>query len=133
MGGALSSKSNTLETRYEPFLNSVDTMDYSQVIRRLEMTVNGLQTEIHALQEKNNRMDIRLARMDTLMQNKYQEMQNSVFNCNERIAIITKDMEALLNNDKLLLEKLIEKNIVSTIHEEQNIFSNASDEIYHST
>ena len=37
---------------------------------------------------------------------------------NEKINIITKDMENLLNNDKILLDKLIEKNIVSTIQEE---------------
>ena len=40
----------------------------------------------------------------------YHNQQN-----NEKINIITKDMENLLNNDKILLDKLIEKNIVSTI------------------
>ena len=62
---------------------------------------------------------MRIVRMEQSTQNKYQELQNAVYNNNERINIITKDMEALLNNDKLLLDKLIEKNIVSTIQEEE--------------
>ena len=137
MGNTFSySKSNNFDSKYEPFLTSVDTVDYSQVIRRLEIIIDGMKLDIQSLQEINNRLEIQLARMNTLMQNKNQEMQNSIFNCNERIAIITKDMESLLNNDKLLLDKLIEKNIVSTIQEEHNLSSNksinSSDDIYKS-
>jgi hypothetical protein len=55
-------------------------------------------------------------------------MQSALYNVNEKlneklndkINIITKDMENLLNNDKILLDKLIEKNIVSTIQESEN-------------
>ena len=121
------------EPKYEPFLTSVDTIDYSQIINRLEITIDNLRLDIQSLKEKNDRMEMRLSRMDTLMQNKYQELQNSVFNSNERIAIITKDMESLLNNDKLLLDKLIEKNIVSTIQEETNENETSNDERYQST
>jgi hypothetical protein len=116
--GNFASKSYYANSRYEPFLTSVDTIDYSQIINRLEITIDNLRLDIQSLKDKNDRMEMRLSRMDTLMQNKYQELQNSVCNSNERIAIITKDMESLLNNDKLLLDKLIEKNIMSTIQEE---------------
>jgi hypothetical protein len=116
--GNFASKSYYSNPKYEPFLTSVDTIDYSQIINRLEITIDNLRLDIQSLKDKNDRMEMRLSRMDTLMQNKYQELQNSVCNSNERIAIITKDMESLLNNDKLLLDKLIEKNIMSTIQEE---------------
>jgi len=129
--GNYSSRSDNLQSKYEPFLTSVETVDYSHIIRKLEMTIDTMRLDIQSLRDKNDRMEIRLSRMDTLMQTKYQELQNSVFNSNEHIAIITKDMESLLNNDKLLLDKLIEKNIVSTIQEAENEKSN--DEIYKST
>jgi len=128
--GNYSSRSDNLQSKYEPFLTSVETVDYSNIIRKLEMTIDTMRLDIQSLRDKNDRMEIRLSRMDTLMQTKYQELQNSVFNSNEHIAIITKDMESLLNNDKLLLDKLIEKNIVSTILEAENEKSN--DEIYKS-
>ena len=129
--GNYSSRSDNLQSKYEPFLTSVETVDYSNIIRKLEMTIDTMRLDIQSLRDKNDRMEIQLSRMDTLMQTKYQELQNSVFNSNEHIAIITKDMESLLNNDKLLLDKLIEKNIVSTIQEAENEKSN--DEIYKST
>jgi predicted nucleic acid-binding Zn-ribbon protein len=122
--GNFYSKSDNLSAKYEPFLTNVDTVDYSQIIRKLETSIENMRLDIRGLQEKNDRLEMRLSRMDNLIQNKYQELQNSVFNTNERIAIITKDMESLLNNDKLLLDKLIEKNIVSTILEEPNESSN---------
>ena len=131
--GNFSSRSDNLQSKYEPFLTSVETVDYSQIIRRLEITIDNMRLDIQSLKDKNDRMEMRLSRMDTLMQTKYQELQNSVFNSNERIAIITKDMESLLNNDKLLLDKLIEKNIVSTIQEETNENETSNDEIYQST
>lgn len=131
--GNFSSRSDNLQSKYEPFLTSVETVDYSQIIRRLEITIDNMRLDIQSLKDKNDRMEMRLSRMDTLIQNKYQELQNSVFNSNERIAIITKDMESLLNNDKLLLDKLIEKNIVSTIQEETNENETSNDEIYQST
>lgn len=131
--GNFSSRSDNLQSKYEPFLTSVETVDYSQIIRRLEIIIDTMRLDIQSLKDKNDRLEMRLSRMDTLMQNKYQELQNSVFNSNERIAIITKDMESLLNNDKLLLDKLIEKNIVSTIQEEINENETSNDEIYQST
>lgn len=131
--GNFSSRTDNLQSKYEPFLTSVETADYSQIIHRLEITIDTMRLDIQSLKDKNDRMEMRLSRMDTLIQTKYQELQNSVFNSNERIAIITKDMESLLNNDKLLLDKLIEKNIVSTIQEETNENETSNDEIYQST
>ena len=46
---------------------------------------------------------------------KIQNIETLINNTNSRISVITTDLESLLNNDKLLLDKLIEKNIVSTI------------------
>lgn len=110
MGNIMSSKGS----KYEPFLSSnVD----EQLVRKLENTIDNLKLDMQALKEKNDRIDMRISRLETMVQNKYQELHNALYNTNERITIITKDMEALLNNDKLLLEKLIEKNIVSTIQE----------------
>lgn len=118
MGNYISSRNtNTnknINRTYEPFINNsalniVDT--------NMEKELEYLRTEIKTLKDKNDRIEMRIARLDQLMQNKYQELQNSVNNNNERINIITNDMESLLNNDKLLLDKLIEKNIVSTIQE----------------
>ena len=92
---------------YEPFINNQNN-------RECEL----LGIELRNLKDKNDRLEMRIVRMEQSTQNKYQELQNAVYNNNERISIITKDMEALLNNDKLLLDKLIEKNIVSNIQEE---------------
>jgi hypothetical protein len=47
------------------------------------------------------------------------ELENNQKITKDNINAITKDMESLLENDKLLLDKLIEKNIVSTIQEEE--------------
>jgi len=59
-----------------------------------------------------------------LQSEKIQELENRQNNLQDQNTIITRDMEGLLNNDKLLLDKLIEKNIVSTIQEENQIEDN---------
>ncbi len=117
MGNFASISNKNAASRYEPFLNNVDTIDYTQIIKNLEKTINNIQLDNQILNEKNNRLEMRLSKIDISMQNKYQELQNLVLNNNERIIIITKDMQSLLNNDKLLLDKLIEKNIINTIEE----------------
>lgn len=45
------------------------------------------------------------------------ELQNQNNKLEQKINIITNDMQSLLNNDKLLLEKMIEKKMLSTIEE----------------
>jgi hypothetical protein len=118
MGNYVSSRSkNTnknINSTYEPFINN---NEINIVDKKIEKELEYLRIEIKTLKDKNDRMEMRIARLDQLMQTKYQDLQNSVYNNNERINIITNDMESLLNNDKLLLDKLIEKNIVSTIQE----------------
>ena len=91
------------------------------------------------MHDKNGRLELRISRQDQLMQSKYIDLQNNVYNIetsntqnlslcydkfNDKLNIITKDMESLLNNDKLLLDKLIEKNIVSTIQEHNEELQN---------
>jgi len=118
MGNYVSSRSkNTnknINSTYEPFINN---NEINIVDKKIEKELEYLRIEIKTLKDKNDRMEMRIARLDQLMQTKYQDLQNSVYNNNERINIITNDMESLLNNDKLLLDKLIEKNIVSNIQE----------------
>lgn len=115
---------NHNELHYEPFLNNGNgkgknkTTEYINRIVKLESENEYLSIEIRTIKEKNDRLEIKVARIEQQMQNKYQELQNAIYNNNERIGVIAKDMEALLNNDKILLDKLIEKNIVSTIQEE---------------
>ena len=87
-------------------------------IQKLSETNRLLEEEVRVFKRE---MDVRTSRIDTSIQIKYNELLNSIsyYNekTNEKIGIITKDMENLLNNDKILLDKLIEKNIVSTIQE----------------
>ena len=118
MGNYVSSRNKNINkninSTYEPFINNSET---NIVDKKIEKEFGCLIIDIKNLKDKNDRMEMRITRLDQLMQTKYQDLQNSVYNNNERMNIITNDMESLLNNDKLLLDKLIEKNIVSTIQE----------------
>ena len=51
-----------------------------------------------------------------MMDKKIIELQNHNGRLEQKLNIMTSDLESLLNNDKLLLEKMIEKNILSTIN-----------------
>ena len=126
MGNLLSynkNRHNNGTNAYEPFINNSANQSSNQV--SLEEQIKKLSEKIRLLESELNtikiQMDIRDSRIDTSIQNKYNELLNSIIyhneKNNEKIIIITKDMENLLNNDKILLDKLIEKNIVSTIHE----------------
>ena len=128
MGNLLSSnKSKSDQNIYEPFVNK--SQNYINVMEQMHQLVD----QIQKLADKNRfleeelkiykrELDTRTSRIDTSIQNKYNELSNIISHHNEKnnekIGIITKDMENLLNNDKILLDKLIEKNIVSTIQEE---------------
>lgn len=124
MGNLLSynkNKHNNNKNIYEPFINNstnqlINHISLEEQIKKLSEKIRLLETEINVIKIQ---MDIRESRIDTSIQNKYNELLNTII-ChdeknNEKIIIITKDMENLLNNDKILLDKLIEKNIVSTI------------------
>jgi hypothetical protein len=80
---------------------------------------NRLKHELYISNEKRNQLEVRLAKIESVIHSKLQTLDLSINNTNSRISVITTDLESLLNNDKLLLDKLIEKNIVSTIQEEE--------------
>lgn len=117
--------------QYEKFINdnNLDNQDINNnyiTIRRLETQLSVISDEITSLKQKHDRTEQRMRSQDLLIQNKLQEFNQLIVNLQfrvnlneEKITIITKDMESLLNNDKLLLDKLIEKNIVSTIQEHE--------------
>jgi len=115
---SFSSKSRNNNPRYELFLSSEQSPKHSPELNRMNQRIDA---EIRLL-----RLDI--ARIDSRITELQNSMQSALYNVNEKlneklndkINIITKDMENLLNNDKILLDKLIEKNIVSTIQESEN-------------
>lgn len=111
---SFSSKSRNNNPRYELFLSSEQSSELNRMNQRIDADIRLL------------RLDI--ARIDSRITELQNSMQSALYNVNEKlneklndkINIITKDMENLLNNDKILLDKLIEKNIVSTIQESEN-------------
>jgi hypothetical protein len=111
---SFSSKSRNNNPRYELFLSSEQSSEQNRMNQRIDADIRLL------------RLDI--ARIDSRITELQNSMQSALYNVNEKlneklndkINIITKDMENLLNNDKILLDKLIEKNIVSTIQESEN-------------
>ena len=60
------------------------------MINRLQLKINNLE---NALEEKNNESN-------NIVQN-----QNSIYTINEQINLIHKDLKALMENDKILIEK----------------------------
>ena len=96
------------------------TDENSDVIVNTTITeeFNRLKHELYIINEKRNQLEIRLAKAESSIHSKIQNIETLINNTNSRISVITTDLESLLNNDKLLLDKLIEKNIVSTIQEE---------------
>ena len=113
MGNRLSSSNNN--TTYEPLINNINIESENETKNENKY----LKSIILNLQSKNENIEIRMSKIDQMMQNKYEDIYSSINIINERITIMTKDLESLLNNDKLLLDKLIEKNIVSTIQEQE--------------
>jgi len=103
---------------YEPFVNEPTEQMQTQQLQKLIEQNRMLEEEVKILKRE---LDMLTTKIDISIQNKYNELLNSIkyYNekNNEKINIITKDMENLLNNDKILLDKLIEKNIVSIIQD----------------
>jgi hypothetical protein len=107
--------------------NYKQILNESDIIKHLETECVDLRSLIKELIEKNNKLEIRLYKMEQLYKmhdQKHLDIVNTLSNHNNKINVITNDMESLLNNDKLLLDKLIEKNIVSTIEEEEEADEN---------
>ena len=117
MGNLISSKSKK-NPKYELFLSNEQSQEQHHMNQCVEAEIKLLRLDFAQQVEKRERLEMKLAKMETYIQSKHTELINSQMLTNEKINIMAKDMENLLNNDKLLLDKLIEKNIVSTIQEE---------------
>jgi hypothetical protein len=100
---------NTTITDLKSRINNQQvTIDSFEVkYNRLDRKINDLQTQLSEIQQQQ----LRLANISSA---NFESLESKI---NERISIITKDMDSLLNNDKLLLEKMIEKKMLSTINE----------------
>jgi hypothetical protein len=134
MGNLLSPAHRKSKNIYEPFVNPhanthapapahanayAYNLDLAERIQELTDKNRQLEEEIKIIKKE---LELKTSRIDTSIQIKYNELTNMITYHNEKttnkINVITNDMENLLNNDKILLDKLIEKNIVSTIQEE---------------
>ncbi len=120
MGNLISSKSKAKNPRYELFLSTEQSLEQNSIIQRMDAEIRLLRADIAQQVEKRERLEMKLTKMESIIQSRHLELVNSHIVTNEKINIMSKDMENLLNNDKLLLDKLIEKNIVSTIQEEES-------------
>ena len=111
--------SKSEEQIYTPFIPEIEnTINLEEQIRDLIEHNRLLEEDIKILKQE---LDIRTSRIDTIIQMKYDELLNAItyYNQenNDKINLITKDMENLLNNDKILLDKLNTENIMDTIKE----------------
>jgi hypothetical protein len=125
---SFSSKSKSRNPRYELFLSTDATLEQNRINQRLDAEISLLRLDLSQQVEKRERLEMKLAKMESFIQSRHTEQVNSQILTNEKINIMSKDMENLLNNDKILLDKLIEKNIVSTIQEEDENNSDDSND-----
>ena len=118
---SFSSKSRNNNSRYELFLSTEQSQEQNRMNQRIDAEIRLLRLDIAKQVDSYERLELRIARIDSRITELQNDMQIALHNVNEKnnekIGIITKDMENLLNNDKILLDKLIEKNIVSTIQD----------------
>ena len=126
---SFSSKSKNNNPRYELFLSTEQSPkqlpELNRMNQRIDAEIRLLRLDIAKQMDAHERLESRIARIDSRITELQNDMRIALHNANEKnnekINIITKDMENLLNNDKILLDKLIEKNIVSTIQESENV------------
>ena len=116
--GNFSSKSKSHNPRYELFLSSEQALEQNSINQRMDAEIRLLKLDLVQQVEKREKIEARLDKMESYIQSRHAELVNIQLITNDKINIMSKDMENLLNNDKILLDKLIEKNIVSTIGEE---------------
>lgn len=122
---SLSNKSRNNNSRYELFLSTDQSIEQNLINKKMDSAIHLLSVDLKQQMDTQELLISRITRMEsriTELQNGTHIALNNVNEklnekINEKINIITKDMENLLNNDKILLDKLIEKNIVSTIQE----------------
>ena len=104
---------NNYNSQYEHLLNNNESlMDIlNNNIRENNIFRYNLECQNKQLTTEIQNLTVKCDKMEKVIENlEYNNKMN-----NDRINIITGDMENLLNNDKLLLDKLIEKNLVSTV------------------
>ena len=89
------------QQKYKNFLN--DTEFNEKEVDNKILIINQYIEQLENKQKLNERKLI--------------DLQNQNNKLEQKITIITNDMQSLLNNDKLLLEKMIEKKMLSTIEE----------------
>jgi hypothetical protein len=89
------------QQKYKNFLN--DTEFNEKEVDNKILIINQYIEQLENKQKLNERKII--------------DLQNQNNKLEQKITIITNDMQSLLNNDKLLLEKMIEKKMLSTIEE----------------
>ncbi len=89
------------QKKYKNFLND---SDYNE--KELENKLLVINQYIEQLENKQKQNEKKII-----------DLQNQNNKFEQKIMIITNDMQSLLNNDKLLLEKMIEKKMLSTIEE----------------
>jgi hypothetical protein len=117
MGNILnnSKNGNSYNSQYEHLINNNENlMDIlNNNIRENNAFKYNIEFQIKQLTSEIQNINVKCEKMEKVIENlEYNNKMN-----NDRINIITGDMENLLNNDKLLLDKLIEKNLVSTVQE----------------
>lgn len=107
-----------------PLENNLILARNNESIEKIIQQINILNIDIQIQKEKSEKLERQLQRLEIMINSKCAELQfsvNATINTSDsnsrRINIITSDMVNLLNNDKLLLEKMIEKNIISTIQD----------------
>ena len=112
------------KSKYERQYNErilTDTIEKNQEINNLRFDINricgtmdNLERRILTLERRNNELTLQLAENRKIMISTGEKIEANFM---ERLNLVSKDMESLLNNDKLLLEKMIEKKMLSTISE----------------
>jgi len=128
----VSDASRSNDGKYDYLMQPDTLISTEQITSKLENLQNQLLVLGDAINNLRNKQDkdaftlqiIQSAIQESKLKNvllneKIVELENNQKITKDNINAITKDMECLLENDKLLLDKLIEKNIVSTIQEEE--------------
>lgn len=120
----ITNKMGLTKSKYERQYNErilTDTIEKNQEINNLRFDINricgtmdNLERRILTLERRNNELTLQLAENRKIMISTGEKIEANFM---ERLNLVSKDMESLLNNDKLLLEKMIEKKMLSTISE----------------
>lgn len=84
-------------------------------------TIDDLNLKINNNAIIISNLEQQLLKMQKQLNNTIEHYNTVENNLNMKINIINTDMESLLNNDKLLLDKMIEKHMLSTVDDVYNL------------